>query len=172
MGLKPVFGSGDDLKKLFRLRSAFQLCLALPLGHPEDGVVRVGINGFVVQALVPAEGKSMDDGQELPDIIGTSDWAEVKHLITRLQVNSLIFHRTRIAGTGRIHGPRIGTNLHRQWKYGVVAVVGRVLCGHYYMRSGTSIPRRPIPFLMILATFLASMRRTAFFCSSGSLRIE
>ena len=42
----------------------------------------------------------------------------------------------------------------------------------YYMRSGTSMPRSPMPFLMILATFFASIRRTAFFCISGSLRIE
>ena len=41
-----------------------------------------------------------------------------------------------------------------------------------YMRSGTSMPKRAIPLLMILATFLASMRRTARLSASGSLRIE
>ena len=41
-----------------------------------------------------------------------------------------------------------------------------------YILSGTSIPRRLMPFLIILATFLAMTRRTVFFCSSGSLRIE
>ena len=41
-----------------------------------------------------------------------------------------------------------------------------------YMRSGTSMPRSDMALLMILATFLASMRRTARLSASGSLRIE
>jgi len=41
----------------------------------------------------------------------------------------------------------------------------------YYILSGTSIPRSAMPFLRILATLRAITRRTAFFCSSSSLRM-
>ena len=40
-----------------------------------------------------------------------------------------------------------------------------------YMRSGTSMPRSAIAFLMTLATLRARTRRKARFCSSGSLRM-
>ena len=60
--LKPTFGTGDDLKKLFCLRGTFQFCLALPLGHPEDGVITIGIDCLVMETLLPAESEGMDDG--------------------------------------------------------------------------------------------------------------
>lgn len=122
MCLKPVFSPGNDLEERLRLWRALQLCLALPLRHPENGIVTVGIDGLIGQALLPTEGKGMHDGQELPDIISAMNGTVMKHSIACLQVYRLIFHRTRIARTGRIHRPSIGPHFHWQGKYGIVAV--------------------------------------------------
>ena len=127
VGLKPILGTGYDLKKLLRLRRALQLGLALTLRDPKDGIVGVGIDGFVVQALIPAKGEGMNDGKKLSDVIGAMNRAIMEYTVARLQIDGLIFHRTRIARAGRIHSPRISPYFHRQGKYGVVAVVGRVL---------------------------------------------
>ena len=71
MGLKPVFGSGDDLEELFCLGITLQLGLTFALLNPEDGIVRVGVDSFIVQALVPAKGEGVDDGEELTYIVCT-----------------------------------------------------------------------------------------------------
>ena len=42
----------------------------------------------------------------------------------------------------------------------------------YYILSGTSMPSSAMPFLMVLATFLASTRRTAFSSALSAPRIE
>ena len=139
MRLEPVFGTGDNLEELFRLWRALQLCLALPLRHPENGIVTVGIDGLIGQALLPTEGKGMHDGQEFTDIISAMNRAVMKHLIACLQVYRLIFHRARIARTGRIHRPRVGPHFHRKGKYGVMTVrrgineFGHRLVSAYYM---------------------------------------
>ena len=122
MGLKPVLGTGDDLVELFCLRRALQLGLTLTLCHPQDGVIRVRIDGFVVQALLPTKSQGMDDGQELPDIIGAMHWPVMEHAIACLQVYCLILHRSRIARTSSIHRPRICPYLRRQGQYRVIAV--------------------------------------------------
>ena len=126
MGLEPVFSTGYDLEEGFCLRRALQLGLTLAFGDPEDGVVGVAIDGLVVQALVPAEGKGMNDSQELPDVVRAMHRTIVEHLITSLQIDGLIFHRPRIPTTGSIHRPCIGTYLHRKRKYGVVAIRRRI----------------------------------------------
>ena len=84
VGLEPVFGSGNNLKELLRLWRALQLCLALPLRHPENGIVTVGIDGFIGQALLPTKGEGMDNRQELANIISTMNGAVMKHLIACL----------------------------------------------------------------------------------------
>ena len=97
MGDQPRLGSRNDLIEFLRLRRAFQLRLTLALVDPEDGVVRVAIDSLVVQTLIPTEGKSVNDGEKFPDIICAVNRTEVKHLIARLQVDGLIFHRSGIA---------------------------------------------------------------------------
>lgn len=39
VGLKPLLGTEDNLKEMFSVGCALQLCLAFPLAHPKDGVV-------------------------------------------------------------------------------------------------------------------------------------
>jgi len=94
--IEPLFCSQDNLIELLRLRRALEFGLTLALVDPEDGVVRVRIDSFVVQALIPTEGKGMNDGEKLSDIIRAVDRTEVKHLIACLQINGLVFHRPGI----------------------------------------------------------------------------
>ena len=130
MCLKPIFCSGDDLEELFRLGRTLQFCLAFPLRHPKDSIVGIAVNGLVVQTLVPTKGKSMDNGQELPDIIRSMHRTIVEDTIARLQIYRLIFHRSWIPTTSRIHCPCVCSHIHWQRKYGVVSIIGRVL-GHH-----------------------------------------
>ena len=97
MCIEPLFCSQDNLIELLRLRRALEFGLTLALVDPEDGIVRVGIDRLVVQAPIPAEGKGVNNSEKLPDIVGSMNRAEVKHLIARLQIDGLIFHRTGIA---------------------------------------------------------------------------
>ena len=64
MGVQPLLSPQDNLIELLRLWRAFQLRLALPLLNPENGVVRVAVDGLVVQPLIPAE------RQEIARIVG------------------------------------------------------------------------------------------------------
>ena len=130
MCLQPLFGAEDNLVKFFCFGGAFQLGLTLAFLHPEDGIVRVAVDGLTVESLLPAESQGMHDGEEFPDIIRAFDRTIVEHAIARLKVYRLVFHGSRIAGAGCVHSPCIGTYLHRQWKYGVVAIIGRVLIRH------------------------------------------
>ena len=167
--IEPQLGSRNDLIELFCLRRTLEFSLALALLNPENGIVGVRIDSLVVQTLIPTEGKRMNDGEELPDVISAVNRTEMKHLIARLQIDGLIFHRPGITRTSGIHSPSVCPYFRMQRQDSIVAIIRRVL---HHILSGTSIPSSPIPFLMILATFLASTRRKSFFCSSGSLRIE
>ena len=178
--LQPILRTGDDLKKLFCLRCALQFCLTFALAHPEDGIIRIRVDGLIRESLLPSQSQGMDNRQKLSDIIRAVNRTIMEHTSPRLQIDGLIFHRSGITRTGCIYSPCVCPHLWRQGQYGVMSVIWGILhivllsCSPLlsYILSGTSMPRRPMPLLMILATFLASIRRTAFFCSSGSLRIE
>ena len=60
-------------------------------------------------------GKFKDMSEELADIIGAVKWTVVENLCSRLQVYALVFHRTRIAGTGCIYSPGICHYFIGQW---------------------------------------------------------
>jgi len=77
----------------FCLRGTIQLGLALALGDPEDGIITVVVDRFVVKALLPAKGQGMNDSKELIYVIGAMDRSEMEHTVTCLQVDGLIFHR-------------------------------------------------------------------------------
>ena len=126
MGLEPVFSTGYDLEEGFCLGRELEFGLTLALGDPEDGIVGVAVDGLVVQTLIPTKGKGMDNSETLADIISAMHRTIVEHLITRLQVDGLIFHRPRIPTTGCIHRPSIGPYLHRKRKHGVVAIRRRI----------------------------------------------
>ena len=48
MGLKPSFSTKDDLKEFFSLWGTLQLGLTLSFVHPENGIIGVAIDGFVM----------------------------------------------------------------------------------------------------------------------------
>ena len=81
---EPLLSSQNNLIEFLRLWGALELGLTLALLNPEDGVVRVGIDGLVVQTLIPAKGEGVYNSKELPDIIRAMNRAEVKHLIACL----------------------------------------------------------------------------------------
>lgn len=108
---EPVFSSGDDLIELFGLRCALQCRLAFSLLHPENGIVAVGIDGLVLDALLVHQGEGMDNGEKLSDVVGAVHRTEVEYLRTGLQVDALIFHRAGIAGAGGVYRPCVGDYL-------------------------------------------------------------
>ena len=124
---------------------------------------------LVVQSLLLHQCQGMDNSQKLSDIISTLNRTKVEYLSACCQINSLVLHGARVTTTGCIHSPRVCPYLKGQGQYRVVSIVRRVL---HYILSGTSMPSRAMAFLMILATFLASIRRMALMFSSGSLRME
>ena len=107
---EPVFGTGDDLIELFGLGSALQFGLALFLAYPELGIHAVAIDYLVGNALLCHQGEGVDDGEELADVVGAVDRTIVENLGAGLKVDALVFHRTRIAGTGCIYSPGIRRN--------------------------------------------------------------
>ena len=120
--LQPLLCTGNHLKEGLRRRGMLELGLTLPLRHPEDGIIAVGVDGLVVKSLLPSQCQCVDNSKEFTYIIGAVDRSEVKHPRTRLQVDGLIFHRARIARAGSIHSPRVCPYLWRQGQNRVVAV--------------------------------------------------
>ena len=110
MGAEPVFGTGDDLIELLGLRSAKQLGLALLLVYPDLGIYAVAVDYLAGNALLCHQGEGVDDGEELADVVGAVDRTLVKNLGAGLKVDALVFHRTRISGTGSIYSPGICRN--------------------------------------------------------------
>ena len=111
--LQPLLCTGNHLKEGLRRRGMLELGLTLPLRHPEDGIIAVGVDGLVVESLVPAECQGMDDGKEFSDVVRAMHRTIVEHAGTCLQIYGLIFHRSRISRTRRIHRPSVRPYL--QW---------------------------------------------------------
>ena len=125
MGGEPSFGARDDLKELFGLGVAHKFGLALPLVHPQYGVVAVGIYRLLKSALLHQR-KGVDNGEKLSDVVCAMDRAEMEHLFARGQVYATVFHRAGIAAARRVHRPSIGSHAHGQWQNSVVAVGWRI----------------------------------------------
>ena len=69
MGGEPALGPGNDAEELFCARRALKFSLALAFAYPEDGVVAVGIYGFLRPRPLN-EGQGVDYGEELANVIG------------------------------------------------------------------------------------------------------
>lgn len=114
----------------------------------------------------------MDNGKKLADVVGAVDRAEMKHHLTGGKINAPVFHRTGITAACRVDSPSVCPYTRMQGQNSIVSVIWRISHYKFYIRSGTSIPSRAIPFLMVFATFLAITKRTVFSCSVSALRIE
>ena len=115
MGAEPVLCTGYDLMELRGLGSMLQLGLALFLFYPQLGIHAVAVDYLISNPPLLHQGKGMDYGEELADIIGAVKWTVVENLCSRLQVYALVFHRTGIAGTGCIYSPGICHYFIGQW---------------------------------------------------------
>jgi hypothetical protein len=94
----------------------------LLLVHPQNGVITVAVNGFVVDAHLVHQRQSMDDGKKFTDVIGATYRPVMKYLRASLQIDAAIFHRSGVATASRIDSPRIGPYFHRKRKHSVISV--------------------------------------------------
>ena len=90
----------------------------------------VAIDDLVLDALLLHEGKGVDDGKKLADVVCAVNGTEMEHLGTCGEIDTLIFHRTRVARACRVYSPSVGKNVGMEWQYGVVTIVRRIL--HIY----------------------------------------
>lgn len=51
---------------------ALEFGLAVPLLYPKNGVVRIGIDDLVANALLFHQGQGVDNGEELTDVVGAT----------------------------------------------------------------------------------------------------
>ena len=102
-----MFGSCNNLVQGFCFGRTFQFCLAFSVVNPKNGIVGITVDGLDEKSLIPAEGQSVDDGQELSYIVSAFYGAVVEYAVTCLQVYTLVFHRAGISGTACIHSPSI-----------------------------------------------------------------
>ena len=173
MALQPPFGPFYHLEKRFGFGVTFQFGFAFLFLYPQYGIVTVGIYHLIGYASLLHQGQSVNNAEKFADVIGAVYWAEVEHGITRLQVDTLVFHRSGVARTSRIHRPRVGFYLCGQRQHGVGAVRWRVneLRCHAYILSGTSMPNSCMPLLMVLATFFANAKRSVLASALSALRM-
>ena len=69
-------------------------------------------------------------GEKFAYVVRAVHGSEVEHLRTRREVDSLIFHRTGVAGAGCVNSPSVRRHFHWERQHGVVTVIGRVLHCH------------------------------------------
>ena len=109
MGAQPLFRANNNIIKWLGLRCALQFCLALSLLNPQDGVVRVGVDGLRVQTPLPTKRQSMHNGQEFPDVVRAINGTKVEHPRTSRQINALVLHRAGITRAGGVDSPCVGS---------------------------------------------------------------
>ena len=77
---QPFLGTFYQLEKFFGLGVAGQFGLTFLLFHPVDGIGTVAVNGHIKASLLQ-QGKAMDNGKKLSDVIGAVYGAEVEDLL-------------------------------------------------------------------------------------------
>ena len=70
---------------------------------PEHGVATVGKDGNLPTFLL-AEGKGMNDGEKLTDVVRPIDRTEMKDFRGGTEMHAAIFHLSRIARAGSLDG--------------------------------------------------------------------
>ena len=126
MRTEPILSTGNDTVERLGLRRTLQLGFALFLFYPQLGIHTVAVNRLPMDATLLHQGKGMDDGKKLADVVGTVYRTIVENLCSRLQVDALVFHRSRIARAGCIYSPGIGIHLGGQRQDGIVAPRRRI----------------------------------------------
>ena len=160
MGLEPVLGTGDDLIELFGLRIADKCRLAMLLVHPQDGIVGIAVDDLVCYSLPLHQGQGVDDGKELSDVVRPQHGAEMKHLLPGLQVDTPVFHRSGVAGTGGIDSPG-SPSLRDRGRLRTCPLL--VICSHFILSCIPGLAVRPsqLPSLISLSRFFLTASRQA-----------
>lgn len=118
--MQPAFGAFNKLVYGFRTFVARQLGFAFLSFYPQLGVARVAVNDHVVTLLLLEQGQGMHDSQKLTNVVGTFYRTIVKDLLTRFQIDTTVFHFSRIAGAGCVYSQSLGFDFRREGKYGVM----------------------------------------------------
>lgn len=101
VGLQPRFGAANIVPQLDGLIVKFQFAAAFFAFDPVDGIDGVAIDNLLEVVLFEI-GKSVDDGQELADIVGADGCFVVEYLLSVGDIYSLVFHDTWITTTGGV----------------------------------------------------------------------
>ena len=170
--MQPVLGPRYNVVEGFCTGIAFQFGFTLAFLHPQDGIIGIRIDHRVFSALLLQPCQGVHYGEKLADVVGAMERSVVKHPLTSGKVNALVFHRSGISTAGSIHSHSVCPHLWRQGQHGIVAPRGRIhQLVHHYILSGTSIPKRLMPFFNSFATLAAKSRRTARFSLFSSFRM-
>ena len=134
MRLEPRLRTSNHFIEFLGARRARQLRAALLATHPRNRRGRIRINGHF-RTLFVEKSESMDNREELADIVRAVNRTKMKDLAPLRQINTPIFHRPGIAGTSRIHTKRLETHFRQHLGRGHVHRSG-------IARGGTRSTRR------------------------------
>ena len=126
MSLQPTLGTSHQLKEMLRLRRRSKGGLCLALTHPALGRRAVGID-CLPYALLLHEGKGMNNGEELPDVVCSVAGTKMKDHLSRSEVHATVLHAPWVTRTSSIHCPCVCGDSHRQWKHCIVTIIWRIL---------------------------------------------
>ena len=112
------------MEKLFGLGVTRQFGFAFFLFYPVDGVYAVTVDGHV-ETFLFQQGKSVDNGEEFADIVGSIHRPEVKDFLTAGDVYSPVLHGTGISAAGGVYGKAVFCDGGRKGSVGA----GIVLAG-------------------------------------------
>lgn len=136
MCLEPRLRTSNHFVEFLSAWRARQLRAALLATHPRNRRGRIRINGHF-RPLFVEKSESMDNREELADIVRAVNRTEMKDLAPLRQINTPIFHRPGIAGTSRIDTKRLETHFRQHLGRGHVHRSG-------IARGGTRSTRRNI----------------------------
>ena len=125
VAVEPLLGALDELEKLFGARCTLEAGATLVGFDPQKGVATIGVDGHG-EALPLEEGEGVDDGEELSDVVGAVDGAEVEYFLACAQIDATIFHRSGISRTSCIDCQGVGFDGGGKGEHGVVTPRGRI----------------------------------------------
>ena len=164
--LEPCLGTRDDLEQRFRLGITRQFGFALLLVHPQNGVIAVAVNGFVVDAHLVHQRRGVDDGKKFTDVIGAAYGS--RNEISLHQSANQCRDIPSVRGChckARIDSPRIGPASIGSGSTVSFLYDGDFEVPFFMLKITCALALRYLksvmPFLMIFATFW-KIRRTVF----------
>ena len=143
MRLEPRLRTSNHFIEFLGARRARQLRAALLATHPRNRRGRIRINGHF-RPLFVKKSESMDNREELADIIRAVNRTKMKDLASLRQINTPVFHRPGIARTSRIHTKRLEAHFLQHLGRGYVHRSGNARGGTRSTRRNPTATRRNI----------------------------